>query len=495
MQEHDARSNIKQTGTATKFILSENVPLEHAELIPYMPHNLTITELGKQLLKAATDGNVEEIRLLLGKGAPFSADWLGTSPLHLAAQNNHLEVCEILLRAGMSRDARTKVDRTPLHMAAYEGHLEIVECLLRNGADFDCKDLLHMTPLHWAAQNSHAEVAAILIRYGATTNSINKFNLTPTDIATQMNRPDIVQIINIGLRDPLAATEHLALEMICDSNSADSVAIEPILEMSTAPEETITEIEDDEENIDGACMPIETIMIEDDMEPKISDESLNYSDEANGMSMETIENETSYTDSLKLLQQHGITMLPVDDCSILNSVMESGHSVVLTEAGKQALNSIKPHESNDDFSEYLHSKPIVTATTTNAVSPVKKNRIITVTADEFLAMTNGGSLNGQSNILKQLNGKLINSVQKTAQNKRIVMKKNKLVTISPAVNVVKENKIENYNVDSLLDELQKVHTLLETYKKKLIKSEIETAHYKQQVKILTEQLKFSNSTS
>lgn len=67
---------------------------------------------------------------------------LGVSPLHVAAQNNHLEICEILLRAGISRDARTKVDRTPLHMAAYEGHLEIVETLLIHGADHDCRDLV-----------------------------------------------------------------------------------------------------------------------------------------------------------------------------------------------------------------------------------------------------------------------------------------------------------------------------------------------------------------
>lgn len=67
---------------------------------------------------------------------------LGTSPLHLAAQNNHVEVCEILLRAGISRDARTKVDRTPLHMAAYEGHINVVECLLIHGAFCDSRDLV-----------------------------------------------------------------------------------------------------------------------------------------------------------------------------------------------------------------------------------------------------------------------------------------------------------------------------------------------------------------
>lgn len=38
-----------------------------------------------------------------------------------------------------------------------------------------------------------------------------------------------------------------------------------------------------------------------------------------------------FSDSLKLLQQHGITLQnETDDNSILNTVMESGHSVVLT---------------------------------------------------------------------------------------------------------------------------------------------------------------------
>lgn len=56
---------------------------------------------------------------------------LGTSPLHLAAQYGHYSTAEVLLRAGVSRDARTKVDRTPLHMAAADGHVHIVELLVR----------------------------------------------------------------------------------------------------------------------------------------------------------------------------------------------------------------------------------------------------------------------------------------------------------------------------------------------------------------------------
>ena len=67
---------------------------------------------------------------------------LGTSPLHFAAQFGHLTTAEVLLRAGISRDARTKVDRTPLHVCSQEGHVEIVDLLLKNGADLEAKDMV-----------------------------------------------------------------------------------------------------------------------------------------------------------------------------------------------------------------------------------------------------------------------------------------------------------------------------------------------------------------
>ena len=74
---------------------------------------------------------------------------LGTSPLHFAAKNGHVPTAEVLLRAGISRDARTKVDRTPLHIAAQEGHTEIVELLLRNQADVEAKDMVRLNPSMW----------------------------------------------------------------------------------------------------------------------------------------------------------------------------------------------------------------------------------------------------------------------------------------------------------------------------------------------------------
>lgn len=45
---------------------------------------------------------------------------------------------------------------------------------------------------------------------------------------------------------------------------------------------------------------------------------------------ETENQNNKFSESIKLLRQHGITMLPADDTNILSSILETGHSVVLT---------------------------------------------------------------------------------------------------------------------------------------------------------------------
>lgn len=158
-------------------------------------NNQNLVDLGKQLLEACKEGDTAEVKSLIQNGAPFTTDWLGTSPLHFAAQYGHADTTEVLLKVGVSRDTRTKVDRTPLHIAAQEGHLDIVSLLVTYGADLDAKDLLRMTPLHWAVERGHRDVVECLLANGADANSSSKFDKTPLDIAYDVARNDLVPIL------------------------------------------------------------------------------------------------------------------------------------------------------------------------------------------------------------------------------------------------------------------------------------------------------------
>uniref|UniRef100_A0A8D0L346 GA binding protein transcription factor subunit beta 2 n=1 Tax=Sphenodon punctatus TaxID=8508 RepID=A0A8D0L346_SPHPU len=162
---------------------------------------MSLVDLGKRLLEAARKGQDDEVRTLMANGAPFTTDWLGTSPLHLAAQYGHYSTAEVLLRAGVSRDARTKVDRTPLHMAATDGHTHIVELLIRNGADVNAKDMLKMTALHWAAEHDHRDVVELLIKYGADVHTFSKFDKLAFDIALDKNNPETLVMLQEAMQN------------------------------------------------------------------------------------------------------------------------------------------------------------------------------------------------------------------------------------------------------------------------------------------------------
>ncbi|KAJ8267498.1 hypothetical protein COCON_G00126700 [Conger conger] len=185
------------------------------------PPTMSLVDLGKRLLEAARKGQEDEVRSLMANGAPFTTDWLGTSPLHLAAQHGHYSTAEVLLRAGVSRDARTKVDRTPLHMAAAEGHSAIVELLVRSGADINARDMLKMTALHWAAEHGHRMSAELLIKYGGDVHALSKFDKTPYDIANDNCNGSSWRCCRRGCRTS-AKTSSGEMEEVIAADSVDS---------------------------------------------------------------------------------------------------------------------------------------------------------------------------------------------------------------------------------------------------------------------------------
>ncbi|GFO07683.1 GA-binding protein subunit beta-1 [Plakobranchus ocellatus] len=290
---------------------------------------MSLVDLGKRLLEAAKRGETDAVRALMSNGAPFTTDWLGTSPLHFAAQYGHQDTAEVLLRAGISRDARTKVDRTPLHVASQEGHMSIVQLLLQSNADIDAKDMLKMTPLHWSTEKGHVAIIGILIRHGADITSEDKFNRTPVDIALNNGRTDIAQLLQL----------HQETTGVMEEN--DTVTIE-------APENLVTETVSTSEGVDGLVIDTDNIkMIKSEPEDSTDQSSTSVLATLAALAEATAPHSTSHgatSDAMSWLESQGITMISGDG-SLITSAVESGQTITLTEAGKIALNQFIQQEA------------------------------------------------------------------------------------------------------------------------------------------------------
>eukprot|EP00604_Paraphysomonas_vestita_P002492 CAMPEP_0174818562 /NCGR_PEP_ID=MMETSP1107-20130205/1294_1 /TAXON_ID=36770 /ORGANISM="Paraphysomonas vestita, Strain GFlagA" /LENGTH=158 /DNA_ID=CAMNT_0016030583 /DNA_START=257 /DNA_END=733 /DNA_ORIENTATION=+ len=59
----------------------------------------------------------------------------GNTPLHIAAQNGHLDLVKLLVEKGGDVNLTNKKNNTPLHMSLSYDYIEVSEFLLANGAD------------------------------------------------------------------------------------------------------------------------------------------------------------------------------------------------------------------------------------------------------------------------------------------------------------------------------------------------------------------------
>lgn len=303
---------------------------------------MSLVDLGKRLLDAAKRGETDEVRTLMSNGAPFTTDWLGTSPLHFSAQFGHVGTAEVLLRAGISRDARTKVDRTPLHVAAQEGHVDIVNILLQHAADIDARDMLKMTPLHWATEKGHLDVIEVLLKAGADMTCENKFEKTPMDIAIMNGRPDIVQALQMAQHTAITNLEPQETVTVETSevdgpdtiiDGSDQITIEAHGNLSTDT--------DDSNLLLQNIRNVKTENADDSAEEGNSTSVLATLAALAEATAQNTTTSTSTSDAINWLESQGITMISTSDGNIITSAVESGQTITLTEAGKIALNIIK----------------------------------------------------------------------------------------------------------------------------------------------------------
>ena len=119
---------------------------------------------------AAQKGDTELVAMLLSAGASVRATTRlgGYTPMHLASQAGHPRVVATLLAAGSPADVRTATGASPLMLAARSGSVDTATRLIENGADINAKESTYgQTALMVAAGLNRAELVALLLARGA----------------------------------------------------------------------------------------------------------------------------------------------------------------------------------------------------------------------------------------------------------------------------------------------------------------------------------------
>ena len=157
------------------------------------------------LMRAARDGNMGHVRILLRAGAdPTQVDDREYDALMYAVRDGHHAVCEVLLLALKRRVARaglrgyTFQNRHRLsHMlyAALSGHAGCVTVLARFGSRVDVGDNNGFTPLMAAASNNHPDVATLLLSLGAQVDLCDRRGLSALSWAVRSGTAKCVRVL------------------------------------------------------------------------------------------------------------------------------------------------------------------------------------------------------------------------------------------------------------------------------------------------------------
>ncbi|KAJ8317508.1 hypothetical protein KUTeg_005412 [Tegillarca granosa] len=138
------------------------------------------------LLEAAKKGNLARVQKLATPENINCRDTQGrnSTPLHLAAGYNNVEVAEFLLENGADVNAQDKGGLIPLHNASSYGHVDIAALLIKFNTCVNAVDRWGFTPLHEAAQKGRTQLCALLLAHGADPTMKNQEGQTCLDLAT-----------------------------------------------------------------------------------------------------------------------------------------------------------------------------------------------------------------------------------------------------------------------------------------------------------------------
>jgi ankyrin repeat protein len=159
----------------------------------WQPWSLSDAEI--RLQRAAQTGDVVTLKAALAAGARVNAAEAGGPTAMLrAAREGQLEVVRLLLKAGASPDGRDD-PMTPLAAAAVGGHTPVIQLLLRAGADINAEGRDGLAPLVQAVRFNRLDAARALLKAGASPRARDRSGDGLLMVAIQDNHPLMLSLL------------------------------------------------------------------------------------------------------------------------------------------------------------------------------------------------------------------------------------------------------------------------------------------------------------
>ncbi|CAB3379362.1 Hypothetical predicted protein [Cloeon dipterum] len=148
---------------------------------------------------ASREGQIRSLQNLLTLGACVSIkNNRNESPLHFAARFGRFNTIKELLDSDKGAFIINESDGdglTPLHIASQQGHTRVVQLLLGRGALLH-RDHLGRTPLHLAAANGYTQTMELLHSvHSHLLDQADKDGNTALHMATMENRPNAISLL------------------------------------------------------------------------------------------------------------------------------------------------------------------------------------------------------------------------------------------------------------------------------------------------------------
>ncbi|WPX40435.1 ankyrin repeat domain-containing protein [Akkermansia sp. N21116] len=133
-------------------------------------------------------GNLDTVKMLLRKGAVFTADSLSA-----AISSDSKDIAQIIIDKGISPTS-IKQDKL-LKMTIRHATAGLAELLIKNGLELDTRNHSQETPLMLAIYEGRTSLVKLFLEQGAKADDVDNNGLTPLMIAAYKGNKDIYDLV------------------------------------------------------------------------------------------------------------------------------------------------------------------------------------------------------------------------------------------------------------------------------------------------------------